>query len=903
MDDYSTDLDVDGHMEDDVWAGEENICLTGIPMELWSDAPTDRPPEEPAQWVDDLADKVEIQRLCNMQVLVAAKDFSGEVTGRLTTKFVRDWRLKDFGEGSNVCKKWMRRSRFVAREFANTRRLDTFSPATGAHTSNILPLKYLWMKNMAAGLRADGDYSVVMGALDVRDAFLQVEQDEKVLVHLQNEPFIIMRNLPGQRLGAKQWYLHLREFLEKTLGFEFCPEQPCLARTKDAAIMIHVDDILYVGTKQFWDGSFLKEMKSKFTVSHEQLEGPGSSIKFLRRKMIETTDGLVLMPGTTVERVVNAFESVFGSARLQKVPSDSGIQLTDTSPHLNDRDSSMFRSIIGLCLYIGRERPDLMYTIKELASHMSCPTVAALGRLRKMIGFMKQVGDIGVKLCYPEPGVGKVNTAAECEWILESFSDADWNANKTTRHSTSCGVHFINNCFMYASSRNQKVVSLSSCESELHSLVSCACDGIYIRACAMFVLNGVVEHFQYTDSSSARQIACRQGCGRVRHVSGKLLWAQEKTADKSFSLHPVATLHNVADIGTKTLARQRLFYLLHSCGLVYGVDFSDVGETEFSVVNERYTNAQQLKKISKAILRMGLAMGITEGLESSGAMAQQCGNNEIQVNKFPWMFACVVFLICMAAFTAFWRRLQRFLKDWDDRMKRLESDVDSAQVQLGDHYEYAAHLSGRIDSLDVRCESIDEALDAQAAQIATLEEEMLESSHSMEELMDCIRYGLMELGGFVRHTFLNREQRSHMFVQERANMVLWNLRNQADTTDVAEQSNVEGGEEELGTSDPEIEPESHVSPGRITALLENVRRDLNIALQAERWTESNQLQGAVNILLDATNGPNPEGLSMRVVRDVRNIFQRLFRIHRNRGLEERRDRFRVYVEDMNSLMQ
>ena len=49
--------------------------------------------------------------------------------------------------------------------------------------------------------------------------------------------------------------------------------------------MIHVDDILYVGTKQFWDGSFLKEMKSKFTVSHEQLEGPGTSIKFLRRKI------------------------------------------------------------------------------------------------------------------------------------------------------------------------------------------------------------------------------------------------------------------------------------------------------------------------------------------------------------------------------------------------------------------------------------------------------------------------------------------------------------------------------------------------------------------------------------------------------------------------------------------
>ena len=92
----------------------------------------------------------------------------------------------------------------------------------------------------------------------------------------------------------------------------------------------------------------------------------------------------------------------------------------------------MFRSIIGLCLYVGRGRPDLMYTIKELASCMSCPTGAPLARLRKMVGYMKQVGDICVKLCYPEPGVGKINKGGECEWILESLSDADWSSNKLT---------------------------------------------------------------------------------------------------------------------------------------------------------------------------------------------------------------------------------------------------------------------------------------------------------------------------------------------------------------------------------------------------------------------------------------------------------------------------------------
>ena len=77
-----------------------------------------------------------------MEVLIPAEQFQGEVTGSLTTKFVRDWRLKQYGDE----KKWMRRSRFVEREFSTAKRLDTFSPATGAHTSNLLQAKYLWMK-------------------------------------------------------------------------------------------------------------------------------------------------------------------------------------------------------------------------------------------------------------------------------------------------------------------------------------------------------------------------------------------------------------------------------------------------------------------------------------------------------------------------------------------------------------------------------------------------------------------------------------------------------------------------------------------------------------------------------------------------------------------------------------
>ena len=214
MDDYSTELDLedDGAMEEDIWAGENEVQVGTISVHLWADFPIDvLPTQLPEKWVEDLADETEVRRLVN-----------GKVTGRLTTKFVRDWRLKDHvNEKGETVKRWMRRSRYVAREFASEKRLDTFSPATGAHTSNLIPLKYLWMKEMAKGLPDTAEYETVLGCLDVKDAFLQVEQEEPILVHIQNQPYVIQKNLPGQRMGAKQWFQHLHKYLSTKLNYSF----------------------------------------------------------------------------------------------------------------------------------------------------------------------------------------------------------------------------------------------------------------------------------------------------------------------------------------------------------------------------------------------------------------------------------------------------------------------------------------------------------------------------------------------------------------------------------------------------------------------------------------------------------------------------------------------------------
>ena len=89
------------------------------------------------------------------------------------------------------------------------------------------------------------------------------------------------------------------------------------------------------------------------------------------------------------------------------------------------------------------------------------------------------------------------------------------------------------------------------------------------------------------------------------------------------------------------------------------------------------------------------------------------------------------------------------------------------------------------------------------ARIAVHEEDSEEHMSMLEGLVECIRYGLMEVGGFVKNEVLTTSQRNHVFVQERANFVVWNMeRNRAENTDESMEQQENAEEEEAPTEDP-----------------------------------------------------------------------------------------------------
>ena len=200
--------------------------------------------EAELQVLDGLANELEMERLRDMKVLNDPSE-AGESPKRLSTRFVRSWRDK-YVAGEHV---WLRRSRFVAREYAWVdQRSDLFSPASSSIASRILPT--LFMRKFQDGH--------ILGAVDVADAFLTVKQREATLVtacdSLGNKTdYSLGRVLPGQRLGSQLWYEDFSTYSKDELKFCQCGAYPSLLKESGGRCyrLLHVDDMLVSGDAKF----------------------------------------------------------------------------------------------------------------------------------------------------------------------------------------------------------------------------------------------------------------------------------------------------------------------------------------------------------------------------------------------------------------------------------------------------------------------------------------------------------------------------------------------------------------------------------------------------------------------------------------------------------------------------
>ena len=93
------------------------------------------------------------------------------------------------------------------------------------------------------------------------------------------------------------------------------------------------------------------------------------------------------------------------------------------------------------------------------------------------------------------------------------------------------------------------MVSLSSAEAELHGLCKAASEGLAATNMATELYMPLPLRL-FTDSSAARGIVQRAGCGKVKHLDVKSLWIQEREARGDLSTVKIPRLQNCSDLLT-----------------------------------------------------------------------------------------------------------------------------------------------------------------------------------------------------------------------------------------------------------------------------------------------------------------------------------------------------------------
>ena len=362
-------------------------------------------------------------------------------------------------------------------------------------------------------------------------------------------------------------------------------------------------------------------LKDKYKISLRTTENVGVSLTFLKRKhVLQTSDQILLMPSQKhFERLFELLH-LSEAVAVKKTPFMPQLDDVDNTGELNVKDASTFRSGVGLLLYLVVDLLECQCTIRALASKMAKPTQMAMAGQRYLAKYLLGVRHHGLMIFKKQKNEGLLGLrldAGDQGVVLESFSDSNWASCKSTRKSVSASLICVAGNVLFSSSRTQRVVALSSGEAELLSAASSLCDAVLVRETLDFLGYGKVKIFRRIDASAAKSMLERAGVGKVRHLSCRILWAQQLIKQSEVTLLKISTTYNPSDLGTKGLSRQRTRMLM---GLLHVWD--DESESFVGLEELKDERIKQEHKEAVRVLRdVGMRANMLKGVVRAVVMA------------------------------------------------------------------------------------------------------------------------------------------------------------------------------------------------------------------------------------------------------------------------------------------
>ena len=138
------------------------------------------------------------------------------------------------------------------------------------------------------------------------------------------------------------------------------------------------------------------------------LQASGDQLMYLKKRITLKEDGILIQSNATYIPKLTSLLKVSGR-RKKGFPHHATLEafsadLALDSENLTNEQPAIFRSGLGLALYVAMDRPDIEFAVKTLSSYMSRPSNKAMAALKHLASYLDGTPDNGVLLRLTEEG-------------------------------------------------------------------------------------------------------------------------------------------------------------------------------------------------------------------------------------------------------------------------------------------------------------------------------------------------------------------------------------------------------------------------------------------------------------------------------------------------------------------
>ena len=221
-------------------------------------------------------------------------------------------------------------------------------------------------------------------------------------------------------------------------------------------------------------------------------------------------------------------------------------QVDVDSPKLSIIYANKYRAIVGSIMYLTTStRPDLYFLTVILARGMQDPTESHMSLAKRGLRYLKGTMDFGLTF--------------DTDQTLIGYSDADFASAEAGRKSLTGYIFMYKGSTVSASTKQQSLVCLSTCEAEYVALSMSAREGLYLRQLARELgIRGDGPVIILGDNECANLLTGDTVTNqRTKHIDVRYHHIRQLVQDKVLEVKRVPTEHNLADLFTKALPKDR----------------------------------------------------------------------------------------------------------------------------------------------------------------------------------------------------------------------------------------------------------------------------------------------------------------------------------------------------------